>query len=92
MLLRFLSAFSYFNSHSIGNIKTPMGLLDDECHIKILKGNLDEEMGEYDEETLLACGNMGILRKNYSRILWNLWRLSYNVLTVNSPHPAYARS
>ncbi len=60
MLLRFLSAYSHFNSKFTDNIKALIDLLDDEHHVDLLKENLEEEMGEYDLETLQACESMGI--------------------------------
>jgi hypothetical protein len=60
MLLMFLSACSHFNSGFIGNVKTLMGLLDNQDHVETLGENLREEMGEYNEGTLLACEAMGI--------------------------------
>ncbi len=41
-----------------------MGLLDDQDHVKMLGENLQEEMGEYNEGTLLACEAMGIRRES----------------------------
>lgn len=63
MLLRFLSAYSHFNSGFITNVETLLGLLDNEEHIEVLQENLEEEMGTYDEETLEACEAMGIPRE-----------------------------
>ena len=63
MLLRFLSAYSQFNSGFIDNVETLLGLLENEDHIEILKENLEEEMGEYDEETMLECEKVGIPRE-----------------------------
>lgn len=64
MLLLFLSAYLGFNSGFIGNIETLLSLLDDEDHIRNLKENLQEEMGVYDEETLLEMETFGISRKS----------------------------
>lgn len=63
MLLRFLSAYSHFNSGFITNVETLLGLLDNEEHVEILKENLEEEMGEYDEEILRECKAVGIPRE-----------------------------
>jgi hypothetical protein len=44
----------------INNVETLMGLLDNQDHVEMLGENLQEEMGEYNEGTLLACKAMGI--------------------------------
>ena len=48
MLLRFLSAYSQFNSGFIANVETLVGLLDNPKHAEILKENLEEEIKEVD--------------------------------------------
>jgi len=68
MLLRFLSAYSQFNSGFISNVETLLGLLDNKKHAEILMENLEEEMGEYDEETMVACEEMGIPRESVENI------------------------
>ena len=68
MLLRFLSAYSQFNSGFIANVETLVGLLDNPKHAEILKENLEEEMGKYDDETLEACEEMGIPRNSVEGI------------------------
>ena len=47
MLLRFLSAYSQFNSGFITNVKSLLDMLDNDAHVEILR----EEMGDYREET-----------------------------------------
>ena len=68
MLLRFLSAYSHFNSQFIDNVRALLGLLDNEDHIEILKENLEEEMGEYGEDILLACEDERISRESIEGI------------------------
>ena len=68
MLLRFLSAYAQFNSGFIANVETLVGLLDNPKHAEILKENLEEEMGKYDDETLEACEEMDISRKSVDGI------------------------
>ncbi len=41
-----------------------MGLLDDQDHVETLGENLREEMGEYNEGTLLGCEATGIRRES----------------------------
>ena len=43
-------------------------MLDDYHHIEVLSENLDEEMGQYDEETLAECEKMGITRASVEGI------------------------
>ena len=68
LLLRFLSAYSKFNSNFISNINTLLELLDNYHHIEVLSENLEEEMGQYDEETLVECEKMGIKRESVEGI------------------------
>ena len=68
MLLRFLSAYSQFNSGFITNVKSLLDMLDNDAHVEILTENLEEEMGEYGEETLKACDEVGIPRKSVEGI------------------------
>lgn len=68
LLLRFLSAYSNFNSNFISNINTLLGMLDNPHHIDVLSENLEEEMGHYDEETLVECEKMGIKRESVAGI------------------------
>ena len=68
MLLRFLSAYSNFNSNFISNINALMETLDNLHHIEVLSENLEEEMGQYDEETLVEGEKMGISRESIEGI------------------------
>mmetsp|Transcript_52 Transcript_52/g.67 ORF Transcript_52/g.67 Transcript_52/m.67 type:complete len:1119 (+) Transcript_52:229-3585(+) len=68
LLLRFLSAYSKFNSNFIANIKALLGMLDNLHHIEVLSENLEEEMGQYDEETLIEGEKMGIRRESIAGI------------------------
>jgi SAM-dependent methyltransferase len=68
LLLRFLSAYSKFNSNFVSNINTLLGMLDNPRHIDVLSENLEEEMGQYDEETLVECEKMGIKRESVQGI------------------------
>ena len=68
MLLRFLSAYSNFNSNFISNINALMETLDNLHHIEVLSENLEEEMGHYDEETLVEGEKMGIRRESIEGI------------------------
>ncbi|KAK1737226.1 methyltransferase domain-containing protein [Skeletonema marinoi] len=68
LLLRFLSAYSKFNSNFISNINALLEMLDDLHHIEVLSDNLEEEMGHYDEETLVEGEKMGIKRESIEGI------------------------
>jgi SAM-dependent methyltransferase len=68
MLLMFLSAYRNFNSGFVDIVETLIGLLDNEGHVETLGENLREEMGEYDDETLMACEAMGIRRESIAGV------------------------
>ena len=68
ILLRFLSAYSKFNSNFISNINNLLGMLDNLHHIEVLSENLEEEMGHYEEETLIEGEKMGIKRESIEGI------------------------
>ena len=67
-ILRFLSAYSKFNSNFISIINALLGLLDNLQHIEVLNENLEEEMGHYDETTLSKMEEMGIKRASIEGI------------------------
>ena len=64
LITKFFAAYSHFNLGFIPNLRNLIDLLEKQEHKDILKGNLDEEMGHYDEETLVELENMGISRKS----------------------------
>mmetsp|Transcript_4701 Transcript_4701/g.10908 ORF Transcript_4701/g.10908 Transcript_4701/m.10908 type:complete len:394 (+) Transcript_4701:284-1465(+) len=68
MILRFLSAYKKHNSHFIDNVKTLIGLLKNEEHAELLKENLEEELGQYDEDMLKECEAAGITRESVEGI------------------------
>lgn len=68
LLLRFLSAYSKFNSNFISNVNALLETLDNLDHIEVLRENLEEEMGQYDELTLVEAEKMGIKRESIEGI------------------------
>mmetsp|Transcript_255 Transcript_255/g.374 ORF Transcript_255/g.374 Transcript_255/m.374 type:complete len:330 (+) Transcript_255:38-1027(+) len=64
LITKFFAAYSHFNSGFISNLRNLIDLLQKQEHKDILKENIDEEMGHYDEETLLELENMNISRKS----------------------------
>lgn len=68
LLLRFLSAYSKFNSNFISNVKALLETLDDPDHIEVLRENIEEEMGQYSEMTLVEGEKMGIKRESIEGI------------------------
>ncbi len=68
LLLRFLSAYSKFNSNFISNINALLETMDNLDHIEVLRENLEEEMGQYNEMTLVEGEKMGIKRESIEGI------------------------
>ena len=68
LLLRFLSAYSKFNSNFISHINALLETMDNLDHIEVLRKNLEEEMGQYSEMTLVEGEKMGIKRESIEGI------------------------
>ena len=64
LLVKFFAAYSHFNLGFITNLRNLIDLLQKQEHKEILSENLEEEMGHYDEETLVELENMNISRKS----------------------------
>ena len=64
LITKFFAAYSHFNLGFIPNLRNLIDLLEKQEHKDVLKENLEEEMGHYDEETLVELENMGISRKS----------------------------
>ncbi|KAL7549535.1 hypothetical protein ACHAWF_012835 [Thalassiosira exigua] len=60
-ILLFLSAYAKFNSGFVKNLQSLITMSNGDER-EVLRENLSEEMGFYDEETLEECDNFGILR------------------------------
>lgn len=71
ILVKFFAAYSHFNCSFISSVETLIGLLDKKAHKEILEDNLKEEMGHYDEETLLELESLGVRRESVEKIPHN---------------------
>ena len=64
LITKFFAAYSHFNLGFITNLRNLIDVLQKQEHKEILNENLEEEMGHYDEETLVELENMNISRES----------------------------
>lgn len=65
ILLRFLSAYKYFNSDFVNNLEKLIHCLEkNPKQVQVLKENWKEEMGIYNDDTLADCERLGISRES----------------------------
>ena len=68
LILIILSAYAKFNKNFTTTIEKLIEVLDSPAEKEILQENLNEEMGNYDEETLEKVEDIGISRESIDKI------------------------
>jgi len=68
LILRFFAAYSTFNSGFVPNVRRLIDALDTQDHKEVLRENLMEEEGCYDEKTFAELEKMGISLESVANI------------------------